>query len=86
MESETLERSEVMAKFRVEMVFDEEILGMTPGDKEIATTFIAAKNPDGLAEDDAEAISRSDAMEATGCDRTWKRIETCGREVGGRAG
>lgn len=41
---------------KVRITFTEALLGTLAGNKEIATEFIASKHPDGVQEDEAEAI------------------------------
>lgn len=49
---------------KIRITFTEDLLATLPGDKELAKNFVAAKNPDGMADDELTVIdSMSEALE-----------------------
>lgn len=48
---------------KVRLTFTEQLLGTLASNKELATEFIAAKHPNGGADDEAEAINAMEAIE-----------------------
>jgi hypothetical protein len=56
--AKTKEEQQVVKKVRI--TFSEPLLGTLAGNKDIATDFIASKHPDGVQQDEAEAIEGID--------------------------
>lgn len=52
-----------MHALTVEITLNEPMLGTTSGDKEVAKTYIASKNPSGVADDEIDAIDGMDVLE-----------------------
>jgi len=51
-----------MEKYRVKIKLTEPLLGTVSGNKELATDYIAANHPDGLQDDEMEAIENMDEV------------------------
>lgn len=52
-----------MNTLTVEITLNEPMLGTTSGDKEVAKTFIASKNPNGVADDEIAAIDEMEVLQ-----------------------